>query len=72
MYCEKTVDPIEMLFEMVGRVGPRKDALDGVQMIKPVRGKRLGEIGLRNVTYKENAASAVQKRLNRSSCRLGR
>jgi len=31
----------------------------------------LCEMGRRNVTYRDNAALAVQKRLNRSSCRLG-
>jgi len=37
----------------------------------PLEGTIFGEMMQRNVTYKENAASAVQKRLNRSSYRLG-
>ena len=34
-------------------------------------GKFLAEMGRRNATHRENVASNVQKRLNRSSCRLG-
>jgi len=32
---------------------------------------KFGEMGRRSVTYRKNMASAVQKRQNRSTCRLG-
>jgi len=62
VHCGKTADLTEMR--------QRNQVLDGVQ-IPDGKGEILVEMVLCNVTYRENAASAVQKRQNRSSCCLG-
>ena len=65
MYFRKTADWIEMLFGLVGPVRPRKVVLDWRPDPGPHRKRQIWrEIGWHNVKYRENAASAVQKRLN--------
>jgi len=34
MYCGKTANLIEMMFEMVVRIGPRNHVLEGVQILQ--------------------------------------
>jgi len=52
-----------------GGLGRQKnDVLDGGSRSVKERGIFLGEMVRRNVTYRENAAAACQKWLNRSIC----
>jgi len=67
VYSGKTADWIEMPFGMVGRVGQRYHMLErSISKYWQI----LLEMGRRSVTYRENVASAVQKRQNRLNCRL--
>jgi len=61
-YCRKTADTIEMMLAVVGWVNSRNDVVDG----DPDPPGENGGIGWRNVTYRENAASDMQKRLNQA------
>jgi len=65
----KTSEPIELPFGLKTRVGPRNHVLDGVQ-VPHGRGNFDGK-GRPIVKYRETLRSSVQKRLNRSRCRLG-
>jgi len=56
-------DWIELPFGVVGRVGLSNHVLDGERVHIPrIRGAFSGEMGRLDVTYWENAASAVQKK----------
>jgi len=63
------VEPIEMPFRFWTRIGSRNHVLDGGPDLPLGRGN-LGE-GVPTVKYMEILPCAVQKRLNRSICRLG-
>jgi len=68
----KTAAPIEMPFELRTRVGPGNHVLDGVQT--PAYGGAIlrgGGKGRLIEKYTDTLQSPVQKRLNRSRCRLG-
>jgi len=66
----KTAEPIEMPFEVWTRVGPRNHVLDGGPD-PPCEGAILKGKGQSNVKNRDCLPWAVQKRLNRSRCRLG-
>ena len=51
-------------------MGPRYDVLDEVTRRPHGRENNFWVIGWRSVTYRKNAVSALQKRVNRLSCRL--
>jgi len=67
----KTDAPIEMSFGLGTRVGPRNHVLDGVP--DPLMGRGNFEMGkgCPIVKYRDTLPSSVQKRRNRSRCRLG-
>ena len=69
VYCAKTADSIEMPFGVVDRIG------SGSHAVHITQGKGQiffgGEMRRRNVTYSENAPSAVQKRQNGWSWPVG-
>ena len=66
----KMAEPIEILFGLWTRVGPRNDVLDGVQI--PMQTSNFEGIkGWPIVKYRDSVLSAVQKWLNRLRCHLG-
>jgi len=67
--CAKTVEPIKMPFGLWPWIGPRNHVLDGVQI--PHRKGWFCWKGALIVKYRDFLPWAVQKRLNRSRCRLG-
>jgi len=67
----KTVALIEMPFGLRTRMGPRNHALDGSPDPPIGRGNFEAGKGLLIVKYRDTLRPSVQKRLNRSSCRLG-
>jgi len=64
VYCEKMADSIEMLFGVVGHVGPRNHVGSRSYPRKEHIFFLGGGTGWRNATYRENVISAMQKRLN--------
>ena len=68
--CAKTVEPIEVTFPLWARMGPRNHVLDGGPD-SPWEGAIFVEKGHLIVKYRDTLLSSVQKRLNRSRCRLG-
>ena len=62
--------PIEMPFALRTLVGPRNHVLDGGPDPPMPRGN-FEEKGRPIVKYRDTLQSSVQKRLNRSRCRLG-
>jgi len=66
----KTAAPIEMPFGLRTRVGPRNHVLD-TGPDPHGKGKFRGGKGRPIVKYRDTLQSYVQKRLNRSRCRLG-
>jgi len=73
VHCGKTADSIQMSLGIVGWVGPKKGIRLGPR--SPIgEGTNVLEklmVLCSSITCWENVVSAVQKRLNRSSCRLG-
>jgi len=65
----KTAAPIEMPFGLRTPVGPRNHVLDGVQ-IPHGKGPFCGGKGRPIIKYRDTLWSSVQKRPNRSRCRL--
>jgi len=66
----KTAEPIEMPFGLRTRVGPRNHILDGGPDVPTGRGNFEGGKGRPIVNYRDTLRSYVQKRLDRSICRL--
>jgi len=53
-----------MPFGIVGQVGPRNDVLEDLAALGKGQISGEGGIGLRNVTYTENAVSSLQQQVN--------
>ena len=66
----KTAEPIKMPFGVLNWVGPRNHVLHGGPDLQG-DGAIFWEKWLPIVKYRDTLPSAVQKRLNRSRCRLG-
>jgi len=67
----ETDAPIEMPFGLRTRVGPGNHVVDGGPDPSMARGNFEGEEGRPIIKYWDTLRSYVQKRLNRSRCRLG-
>jgi len=67
----KADEPIEMPFGLRTRVGPGNQVLDGGPDPPMGSGNFEGRKGRPIVKYRDTLLSSVQKRLNRSRCRLG-
>jgi len=63
-------EPIEMLFGLRTRVGPGNYVLDGGPYLPMERGNFEERKGRPIVRYRDTVQSPVQKRWNRSRCRL--
>ena len=66
----KPAEPIAMPFGLRTPVGPGNHVLDG-SPDPPWEGAVLRRKGASIVKYRDTLRSSVQKRLNRSRCRLG-
>ena len=67
----KMAEPIEILFELWARMGPRNHVLDGVQSTRSPMGRvTFGKMGT-IVKYRDFLLWAVQKRLNHLICHSG-
>jgi len=59
VYFARTAESIELPFGVVSRVGPRYHAFDLGSVPPTVRGNFFGGMMLRDVTYRQNAASTI-------------